>query len=153
MKFYNNFMIVLLISSFSFYYSCKSTSEPLTQSKGEKEVNVQLEIIPYTLVPDDWDSTFYQHFKNWDWTRSFDTTAANLLADTLKEFAPPVTDLWFPQEVPVCLDPLRVGSEVILKLSTADTMVHRLGFEPADFFPLPCVPTWRHYRFVATEKK
>lgn len=132
------YFICLLI--FFTYFSCKQSPEPLPA------VLFELEIIPYNEIPSSWDSTFYQMRSN-VWSQFFDTTAADSLAVKLGNSGLRIRDFWFPQEHSECGIALRVGSEVILRLENVDTIVFQFGFQNADFFPLVCVETWRHYTF------
>jgi len=137
------FIKSLLCLAISFLVSCQKT----TKSNDEVfQLQIEFEIIPSNEVPKDWDSTFYQ--QNSNWAGFFDTTAADLLADELKDSNLPITDMWFPQVGFICGVPIRAGSEVIIKLSLPDTSIYQFGFQPQDGFPVVCVHTWRHYKFV-----
>ncbi|MFQ6607111.1 MAG: hypothetical protein ACE5EE_01095 [Fidelibacterota bacterium] len=133
---------VLIGLEISFLVSCQQTTE---SSDGDFQLQINLEIVSYTDIPSSWDSTFYQH--NLNWIGFFDTTAADSLADVLKDSNLPIVDMWFPQEESICSIPLRVGSEVILKLNSVDSSIVLFGFQSPDGFPLSCVRKWRHYIF------
>ncbi len=137
------FVRTLLCFAISYLVSCQQTTE---SNDGDFQLQIELEIIPYSDIPSSWGSTFYQHNSNW--VGVFDTTAADSLAGVLKNSDLPIIHMWFPQVGSICGIPIRGGSEVILKLSLPDTSVYQFGFQLPDGFPLSCVSTWRHYKFV-----
>lgn len=113
----------------------------------EKEKQINLEIISAGQVKITWDSTVYQH--NTDWVDSIDSLAADSLAELLKNSDIPVEELWYPNVITYCEIPIRRGSEVIIKLSKADTLVYNYGFEENDgSFPISCFDYWRHYEYT-----
>ena len=144
MDFRQSQLIILFISSvLVIFISCENST---TLTEDDVKFQIELEIIPYTDIPSDWDSAFYQHDTNWD--SFFDTTGADSLAEYLKETDLPLGNMWFPQVGSICGIPIRNGSEVILKLTVADTSVYQFGFQHTDGFPLSCVSNWRHYKYV-----
>jgi hypothetical protein len=138
------FNLAVLILAFSLM-SCEHTTEPPGQFA---EVRVELEIVPNSAVPSAWDATFYQKDTNWGWDNFFNTKAADSLANFLKRSNIAITDFWFPQEPSICGAPIRVGSEVIVKLEQPDPSIYQIGFVPATGFDIICVRTWRHYKFI-----
>lgn len=123
---------------------CSGNGNPVVN---EKEKQMELEIISADQVQITWDSTVYQH--NTDWADSIDTLAADSLAALLINSDLPVEELWYPNVVTYCEIPIRRGSEVIIKLSNADTLVYNYGFEKNDgSFPISCFDFWRHYKYT-----
>ena len=142
------FMLIALL-----YLSCETSSDPLpSKSSTKKIVEMELEIIPHTEVPavSVWDSTYYQ-LGNGPASCVVDTFRANALAESLKKYAPPVTDFWYPQDDCICFRPAILTSEFIVKLEHPDTSLTQLGFRPADYFIISCYQRWRHYKYVIKE--
>ncbi len=123
---------------------CGDNGNPVA---GNKEKQMKLEIISSDQVKITWDSTVYQH--NTDWSDSIDTLAADSLAALLKNSDLPVEELWYPNVITYCEIPIRRGSELILKLSKADTLVYNYGFQENDgSFPISCFDYWRYYQYT-----
>ncbi|HYQ86942.1 MAG TPA: hypothetical protein VES59_06840 [Bacteroidota bacterium] len=123
--------------------SCTKPSEPPNNLGRE----FRLTIVPASSVPHQLDGTYYQHDPTG--RNYFDTNVADSLARFFERSALAVSDIWSPNDGFECGMTIIGGSELLLKLERPDTSIYRLGFRAATGFPLACVPTWRHYKFVS----
>ena len=144
MKLTRHRQIVVFLFAAAVLTGCSDIGNPVVN---DKEKQMKLEIIRSDQVKITWDSTVYQHTT--DWVESIDTLAADSLAELLKNSDIPVEELWYPNVITYCEIPIRRGSEVIIKLSKADTLVYKYGFEENDgSFPISCFDYWRHYVYT-----
>ena len=141
---------IICASSVLFIVGCDIDRSALTGVKGSTEnpspSRFEVEIIPYSDIPLDWDSTFFQHDATWN--IGFDTLAADSLAREFLVNKIKIQDMWYPHSVFMCGIPTKAGSEVIIRLNSVDDNLSRLGFEKATSFPLVCCQKWKHYRFI-----
>jgi hypothetical protein len=142
------FAILFVISLIILNISCKHSSEPEVTIPSVTHTTVQLEIIPDTTLPKVLDSTFYTHDPSWGWDRFFDTTAANKFADSLCAVPALITDMWFPNQRSIGGGPMRVGSEVKVKLASPDTSITIMGLQRTGERFIPFINKWRHYKFT-----
>ena len=138
--------ILLCVVINAFMTSCNDSINPAVEESPTGTTIIRLEIIPDSLLPQNLDSTYYTHDVTWE-DRFFDTTAADQFADSLKVFTS-ITDMWFPNEPSLTLQPMRVGSDVKVKLSKPDTAVERMGLSYTGEGFVEIIKTWRHYKFV-----
>ena len=121
-----------------------SNANQITESAKRR---IELEIIPANLMKINWDSTVYQHSMNW--TAYVDTLAGDSLAYLLNKSKLLVEEMWYPNEENRCGGPIRIGSEIIIKLIKSDSLVNNYGFQiNYGGFPVHCFASWRHYKFI-----
>jgi len=140
-RFIFSIIIISLLHSILVY--CEKSTDTVNI---EHITKIEMNLISYTELPAEFDSTFYQH--NSDWDTPFDTTAADSLSKLLADSAGLITDMWFPHSTFKGGIPIRAGTEVIIKLSLRDISIYEFGFESYTGFPFVCVDTWRHYKFI-----
>jgi hypothetical protein len=134
--------ILFILLFFCFIISCAT---PADVTEGNT-LSVELEIVPFSAIPETWDSLFYQH--DTSWPNPSNTSHADSLANALARSGAKVADLWYPDAGNECMMLFLNGSDVIVRLSHPGAEINELGFQQATSFSVSCVSMWRHYKFT-----
>src|SRR5437879_11502045 len=120
--------------------SCQISTEPST---GHEVVRVEREIISDQRLPGQVDSTlfYFQSFVDWNPPRNWlDTLRADSLADWFSHSDYRLTDMWFPNDLPICFMPFDTYNFVFIRLQRTDTSIARTGFCRFEVFVLTILP-------------
>ena len=147
MKIMKNFQfhyIQFLFLSILLLQYCSENENPIS-NKIDKDLD--LEIISCENISITWDSTVYQGVSRWGPT--IDSTTADSLANVLKDSEILIQDMYTPNAVFTCGEPIRGGSIIIVKLSDPDSSIFKYGFENNYVhFTFCCIFSWRHYKYT-----
>ena len=136
------FCIVLLTAG------CQKSTEPITE---QEVVRIKMEIISNRQLPGQVDSTlfYFQSFVEWNPPKNWlDTLHADSLAAWFSHSEFRLTDMWFPNDLPICFMPFNTFNFVFIRLQSPDTIVASKGFGRIAVFGPSCFPQWRHYKYT-----
>ena|SRR5258706_11219005 len=112
-----------------------------------------MEVISNQQLPGQVDSTlfYFQMFVDWNAPRNWlDTLSADSLANWFAHSDFRLTDMWFPNDFPICFVPFETYNFAFIRLQSPDTAVATKGFGRVSVLGSICFPQWRHYTYVYT---
>ena len=123
---------------------CSESTEPTST------VTLRMEIISRSQVWVRADSSlyYYRAYPEWNVTAFLDTLRADSLAESFAKSKYNITDMLFPNGVPICLKPYNTFNLAYLKLSSPDSAIEELGFNKITYDFSGCFSFWRHYKYI-----
>jgi hypothetical protein len=125
--------------------ACQESTQPVGG-----HVDVAFEVISEFQLPTQIDSNlvFYRKFVEWNPNDMLDTVRADSLAAGFARLTSVITDLWFPNVLPICSMPFDTYNHAYVRFASSDTSLLSQGFSRTSSIIRGCFPTWRHYRYT-----